>query len=146
MNSRIQNQLNMVGACITVANSTDYKPVWSGNAINAGGVSREVVTLPQCQRYAAHHPVFHALCYGLRSQIGFNEDLKDVTTILFLGNPVDARFQFREGIKVVKNSRTNELGCFVMLRRCHAERVSIHSAKKSLHHPFRNLCKSILNN
>jgi hypothetical protein len=31
MNSRIQNQLNMVGACITVANSTDYKPVWTGN-------------------------------------------------------------------------------------------------------------------
>jgi len=31
MNSRIQNQLNMVGACLTVANSTDYKPVWTGN-------------------------------------------------------------------------------------------------------------------
>lgn len=31
MNSRIQNQLNMVGACITVANSTDYQPVWTGN-------------------------------------------------------------------------------------------------------------------
>jgi hypothetical protein len=31
MKSRIQNQLNMVGACITVANSTDYKPVWTGN-------------------------------------------------------------------------------------------------------------------
>ncbi len=31
MNSRIQNQLNMVGACITVANSTDYKAVWTGN-------------------------------------------------------------------------------------------------------------------
>jgi hypothetical protein len=31
MNSRIQNQLNMVGACITVANSTDYKLVWTGN-------------------------------------------------------------------------------------------------------------------
>jgi hypothetical protein len=31
MNSRMQNQLNMVGACINVANSTDYKPVWTGN-------------------------------------------------------------------------------------------------------------------
>jgi hypothetical protein len=30
MNSRIQNQLNMVGACITVAQSPDYKPVWDG--------------------------------------------------------------------------------------------------------------------
>ena len=30
MNSRIQNQLNMVGACLIVANSTDYKPVWTG--------------------------------------------------------------------------------------------------------------------
>jgi hypothetical protein len=33
MNSRIQNQLNMVGACLTVANSTDYKPVWTGNGV-----------------------------------------------------------------------------------------------------------------
>ncbi|MDQ6630736.1 MAG: hypothetical protein M3Y82_03140 [Verrucomicrobiota bacterium] len=31
MNLRIQNQLNMVGACITVAQSSDYKPVWNGN-------------------------------------------------------------------------------------------------------------------
>jgi hypothetical protein len=31
MNLRIQNQLNMVGACITVANSSDYKSVWNGN-------------------------------------------------------------------------------------------------------------------
>ena len=31
MNIRLQNQLNMVGACINVANSTDYKPVWTGN-------------------------------------------------------------------------------------------------------------------
>ena len=30
MNLRIQNQLNMVGACITVAQSSDYKPVWNG--------------------------------------------------------------------------------------------------------------------
>jgi hypothetical protein len=30
MNLRIQNQLNMVGACITVAQSSDYKPVWTG--------------------------------------------------------------------------------------------------------------------
>jgi hypothetical protein len=30
MNSRLQNQVNMVGACINVANSTDYKPVWTG--------------------------------------------------------------------------------------------------------------------
>ncbi|MEN9574530.1 MAG: hypothetical protein RL514_2385 [Verrucomicrobiota bacterium] len=30
MNSRIQNQLTMVGACITVANSADHKPVWFG--------------------------------------------------------------------------------------------------------------------
>jgi len=33
MNSRIQNQLNMVGACLTVASSTDYKPVWTGNGV-----------------------------------------------------------------------------------------------------------------
>jgi len=31
MNLRLQNQLNMVGACITVAQSSDYKPVWDGN-------------------------------------------------------------------------------------------------------------------
>jgi len=31
MKSHNQNQLNMVGASITVANSTDYKPVWTGN-------------------------------------------------------------------------------------------------------------------
>jgi hypothetical protein len=31
MNSRLQNQLNMVGACITVANDPNYKPVWNGN-------------------------------------------------------------------------------------------------------------------
>ena len=30
MNDRIQNQLNAVGACINVAQSTDYKPVWTG--------------------------------------------------------------------------------------------------------------------
>ena len=30
MNSRLQVQLNMVGACITVAQSSDYKPVWNG--------------------------------------------------------------------------------------------------------------------
>ena len=30
MNLRLQNQLNMVGACITVAQSPDYKPVWNG--------------------------------------------------------------------------------------------------------------------
>jgi hypothetical protein len=30
MNLRIQNQLNMVGACISVAQSSDYKPVWTG--------------------------------------------------------------------------------------------------------------------
>ncbi len=30
MNIRLQNQLNMVGACITVAQSSDYKPVWTG--------------------------------------------------------------------------------------------------------------------
>jgi hypothetical protein len=31
MNSRLQNQLNMVGACVTVAQSSAYKPVWDGN-------------------------------------------------------------------------------------------------------------------
>lgn len=31
MNNRLQNQLNMVGACITVAQSADYKNIWSGN-------------------------------------------------------------------------------------------------------------------
>ena len=31
MNSRLQNQLNMVGACITVASSDACKPVWNGN-------------------------------------------------------------------------------------------------------------------
>ena len=30
MNSRIQNQLNMVGACVSVGQSNDYKPVWTG--------------------------------------------------------------------------------------------------------------------
>jgi hypothetical protein len=30
MNLRLQNQLNMVGACINVAQSSDYKPVWNG--------------------------------------------------------------------------------------------------------------------
>ena len=30
MNLRISNQLNMVVACITVANTPDYKPVWNG--------------------------------------------------------------------------------------------------------------------
>lgn len=30
MNSRLQNQLNMVGACLTVSQSSDYKPVWNG--------------------------------------------------------------------------------------------------------------------
>jgi hypothetical protein len=29
MNLRLQNQLNMVGACINVAQSSDYKPVWN---------------------------------------------------------------------------------------------------------------------
>lgn len=29
MNLRTSNQLNMVGACITVANSPEYKPVWN---------------------------------------------------------------------------------------------------------------------
>lgn len=31
MNLRISNQLTMVGSCVTVANSPDYKPVWNGN-------------------------------------------------------------------------------------------------------------------
>ena len=31
MNIRISNQLNMVGACLNVANSNNYKPVWTGN-------------------------------------------------------------------------------------------------------------------
>lgn len=31
MNSRLQNQLTMVGACITLANSAEHKPVWLGN-------------------------------------------------------------------------------------------------------------------
>ena len=31
MNLRISNQLNMVGACLNVANSADYKPVWTGH-------------------------------------------------------------------------------------------------------------------
>lgn len=31
MNSRIQNQLTMVGSCITIANSSNHKPVWLGN-------------------------------------------------------------------------------------------------------------------
>ena len=31
MNSRIQNQLSLVGACITVAHSTDHKSVWVEN-------------------------------------------------------------------------------------------------------------------
>ncbi|MBV9658632.1 MAG: hypothetical protein JO295_11030 [Verrucomicrobia bacterium] len=30
MNSRLQNQLNMIGACLTVAQSNDYQPVWDG--------------------------------------------------------------------------------------------------------------------
>jgi hypothetical protein len=30
MNSRLQNQFNMIGACLTVAQSPDYKPVWQG--------------------------------------------------------------------------------------------------------------------
>jgi hypothetical protein len=30
MNIRLQNQLNMVGACLNVANSNDYKSVWTG--------------------------------------------------------------------------------------------------------------------
>lgn len=30
MNIRLQNQLSMVGACLTVAQSSDYKPVWNG--------------------------------------------------------------------------------------------------------------------
>ena len=30
MNSRLQNQLNMVGTCITVAQSADYRPAWDG--------------------------------------------------------------------------------------------------------------------
>lgn len=31
MNSRLQNQLTMVGSCITLANSAEHKPVWLGN-------------------------------------------------------------------------------------------------------------------
>ena len=30
MNLRLQNQLNRVGACITVAQSADHKPAWNG--------------------------------------------------------------------------------------------------------------------
>lgn len=30
MNLRLQNQLNMIGACINVAQSPDYNPVWNG--------------------------------------------------------------------------------------------------------------------
>jgi uncharacterized protein YukE len=32
MNIRLKNQLNMIGACITVAQSTEYKPTWDGKA------------------------------------------------------------------------------------------------------------------
>lgn len=31
MNLRLQNQLHMVGACVNVAESTDYKAVWEGS-------------------------------------------------------------------------------------------------------------------
>ena len=30
MNIRLQNQLNMVGACLSVAQNLDYKPMWEG--------------------------------------------------------------------------------------------------------------------
>ena len=32
MNGRLQNQLNMAGACINVAQSNEFQPVWDGNA------------------------------------------------------------------------------------------------------------------
>jgi len=37
MNVRLQNQLNMVGACLNVANSKDYQPIWSGKPPAAFG-------------------------------------------------------------------------------------------------------------
>src|SRR5690242_20728787 len=30
MNLRLSNQLNMVGACLTIAQSSDFQPVWTG--------------------------------------------------------------------------------------------------------------------
>ncbi len=32
MNDRLQNQLNLAGACINVAQSNEFQPVWNGNA------------------------------------------------------------------------------------------------------------------
>lgn len=40
MNLRLQNQLNIiVGACITVAQSSDYKPVWKAKTLPTSAVT-----------------------------------------------------------------------------------------------------------
>src|SRR4029079_13281052 len=45
-----------------------------------------------------------ALCYGLRFEIAFDENLEDVAPILFFGNAIDSSFEFFERTKIVEKA------------------------------------------
>src|ERR1035437_9911091 len=81
-------------------------------------------------------PDLCGVVFPLRGEIGFGENFKRRAARLFVRQRGNLRFQFGKAGQAREQMSLDEEGRFRMASRCHAERVSIRSAKKSLCHPL----------
>jgi hypothetical protein len=107
------------------------------HAVNALIRLREAEIFEEVERDRAMRPDLRGVMFPLRGEIGLGEHFKRSATRSFVGQRGDLRFQFGKAGQAGEQLSLAEEGRFWMSRRGHAERLSIHSAKKSLRHPFR---------
>ncbi|MDD5140400.1 MAG: hypothetical protein PHY43_09115 [Verrucomicrobiales bacterium] len=107
------------------------------HAVHALILLREAEIFEDVERDGTVRPDLRGVVFPLRGEIGFGENFKRSTARLLVGQRGNLLFQFSKAGQAREQMSLDEEGRFWMASRCHAERVSIHSAKKSLRHPFR---------
>src|SRR4029078_7449241 len=75
-----------------------------------------------------------ALCYGLRFEIAFDENLEDVAPILFFGNAIDSSFEVFERTEIVEESpcgpRTSKASFSKVCSRGRADQDAVRKAEE----------------
>ena len=106
------------------------------HAVHALILLREAEIFEEVERDRTVRPDLRGVVFPLRGKIGFGKNFKRSAARLLVRQRGDPLFQFGKAGQAREQMSLDEEGRFGMASRCDAERVSIHSAKKSLCHRF----------
>ena len=86
------------------------------NTVDASAIIGQIKTFTHLDRNTAHDPVLGMLRDRLCRQIPLDKDFEDVSPIFLLKDVVHTGFKLRERCEAIKDTLTNPVSGFVVMR------------------------------